>query len=411
MTVFQITAIILTFSALGGYLNRRFIKLPATIGQMVFALVLSLAAVAAGELGEFDLDAVRSLLAKIDFSQVLLHGMLSFLLFAGALHIRIDDLKNVRVAVGALATFGVVIATLVTGALTWLAAHLIGIPLNFIYALVFGALISPTDPIAVMAMLKQAGVPKDLATKIGGESLLNDGVGIVVFQVVLGLAVEGGQGLRLGPAGFAFFHEALGGIGLGLMLGWGVYRLLRTIDDYKVEVLMTLALVSGGYALAEYVGVSAPLCMVAAGLVIGNWARYGAMSEHTATHLDMFWELIDEILNAVLFLLIGLEILMVPLSWPTIALGGLVVIAVLIGRFVSVGVPIGAIRLRWPVGRGTIRLLTWGGLRGGLSIAMALSLPDVTEKPVLLALTYIVVMFSILIQGLTFPKAIRMTLG
>jgi monovalent cation:H+ antiporter, CPA1 family len=407
MTIFQIIAVILTVAAAGGYLNYRYIGFPATIGHMGFALLLSLTAIAAGKLGWLDIEPIRDVVNGIDFSQVVLHGMLSYLLFAGALHINFNDLKSVKWPVGILATVGVVLATFITGTLTWYAAQLVGLHLPYIYALLFGALISPTDPIAVLSILKQAGASKNIYTKVGGESLFNDGVGVVVFLAILGVATSGVE-FEVSHFLTAFAYESLGGMALGGIVGWGTYRLLRSIDEYKVEVMLTLALVTGGYALAEYLHVSAPLCMVVAGLIIGNQGRAHGMSDTTRRHLDVFWELVDEILNAVLFLLIGLEILVVTLSGQSVLLGALAIVAVLVARFISVGIPISAMRLTQNFERGTIRLLTWGGLRGGLSIAMALSLPMGDEKTIILTLTYLVVLFSIFVQGLSFQSGIKM---
>jgi CPA1 family monovalent cation:H+ antiporter len=406
MTLFQAIAILLTFAAMAGYLNYRFVGLPTTIGHMAFALLLSLIAIATNRLGWLDTDAVSEFVGRIDFSEVLLHGMLSVLLFAGALHICLSDLAREKYPVFVLATVGVITATFITGALTWYAAILVGLQIPFIYALLFGALISPTDPIAALGILKQVAISKSLYVKIGAESLFNDGVGVVVFLAVLSVAISPGP---IEWSGFlsSFFREALGGLSLGLALGWTTYRLLRSIDEYKVEVLLTLALVVGGYALAEYLSVSAPICMVAAGLVIGNQGRALGMSDQTRAHLDLFWELLDEIFNAILFLLIGLELMVISVDWLTIGLGGLAVIAVLVGRFVSVAVPITIMRMARTFEQGTIRLMTWGGLRGGISIALALSLPASHEKPIILQITYVVVLFSVLVQGLTFRAVIR----
>ncbi len=406
MTLFQMIAVILTFSAISGYVNHKYIGIPASIGHMAFALVLSLMAIAAGAMGWINPDPIRNVIAGIDFPQILLHGMLSVLLFAGALHINLDDLKNVKWPVGILAVGGVVMATFIIGTLVWFAAHLVGVELPYVYALLFGALISPTDPIAVLSIMKQIGVSKKLYVTIGGESLFNDGVGIVMFLAILGVAANPGH-VDIKEFLTIFAEEAFGGIALGVFLGWITYRLLRSIDDYIIEVMLTLALVTGGYALAELIHVSAPLCMVAAGLIIGNHARNSGMSDKTRQYVDAFWEMADEILNSVLFLLIGLELMIVPLSPQTLILGLFAIVAVLAGRLVSVALPVTLIRLWQPLDRGTIRLLTWGGLRGGLSIAMALSLPASPEKPLILVLTYTVVLFSILVQGLTFRQAMK----
>jgi CPA1 family monovalent cation:H+ antiporter len=410
MAVYQLFGIILTLAAVGGYLNHRYAGLPTTIGHMAFALALSGIALLAGKTGWFDVEPVRAMVGSIDFSQVVLHGMLSFLLFAGALHIDLRELRDVRLPVGVLATFGVMIAVAVTGTLTWWAAGLLGVKLPFMAALLFGALISPTDPIAVLSILKQAGVPRKLYVKIGGESLFNDGVGVVIFLALLSVVTTPDEA-HASRFALMLARESLGGIALGCGLGWVTYRLLRTIDEYKTEVLLTLGLVAGGSLLAEALQVSAPLGMVAAGLIVGNHGRDRGMSDDTRDRLDIFWELIDEVLNAVLFFLVGLEILIVPLNGQAVWLGLACIGTVLAGRAVSVALPVSLMRLQRPFDRGTIRLMVWGGLRGGLSIAMALSLPEGGQKPVVLALTYIVVLFSILVQGLTYRRAIALIRG
>lgn len=406
MSLFQAIALLLTLAAIGGYLNFKYVRLPATIGHMAFALILSLSVLLLNWLGLFDSDAVTAFVHKIDLSEILLHGMLSVLLFAGALHINLTDLKDVKIPVFILATVGVLLATVTTGTLTWYAAHLVGFDIPYVYALLFGALISPTDPIAVLGILKQTGVPKTLYVKIGGESLFNDGVGVVVFMAILSAAVSTTP-IEWGHFAEKFLWEALGGLLLGLCLGWIVYRLLRSIDEYKVEVMLTLALVTGGYALAELLHMSAPICMVAAGLIIGNQGRSLGMSDVTRQHVDSFWELLDEIFNAILFLLVGLELMIISISSSTVMLGLLAIVAVLAGRLLSVGLPISLMRLQKPFDKGTIGLMTWGGLRGGISIALALSLPHGPEKDIILPIAYIVVLFSILVQGLTFKSLVR----
>lgn len=407
MSVFEAIALLLTFAAVGGYLNHRYVKLPITIGYMAFALLLSLCVIGLNALGWFEAEALTDFVKKVDLPEVLLHGMLSVLLFAGALHINWQELKQARWTVLILATGGVVLATLTTGTLVWYAAHFLGFDLPYIYALLFGALISPTDPIAVLAILKEVGVSKKLYTKIGGESLFNDGVGVVVFMAVLGAATSAGGEQDWGHLGSVFLKEALGGLVLGGVLGWLTYLLMRSIDEYKVEVMLTLALVTGGYALAEHLHISAPICMVAAGLIIGNQGRSFGMSDETQRYIDNFWELLDEICNAVLFLLIGLALLIIPFSAGTLALGACAILAMLAGRLLSVGLPISLLRFREHFKKGTIALMTWGGLRGGISIALALSLPHGPFKELILPMTYIVVLFSILVQGLTFKSLAR----
>ncbi len=409
MTIFQIVAIVLTFAAIGGYVNEKFFKLPSTIGHMGFALLFSLLVLGAGKVGFIDIAFLREIIASIDFSTLVLHGMLSFLLFAGALHVNLNDLKHVRLPVGILASVGVIASTLIVGTLTWWLAGLIGIDLPYAYALVFGALISPTDPIAVLSILKQIGVPKPLYMKIGGESLFNDGVGVVVFLSLLGIAA-GGENFHVNEFLHDLAREAVGGLVLGITLGWGTYKLMQSIDEYKTETMLTLALVTGGYALAETLHVSAPLCMVAAGLIIGNHGREKGMSAKTREHLDSFWQLLDELLNDVLFLLIGLEMIIITFVKENLVLGLLSIFTVLIARFLSVAFPISIMRLTQNFERGTIRLMTWGGLRGGLSIAMALSLPETPEKSTILTLTYVVVLFSIMVQGTTFKRVSTLVL-
>jgi len=406
MTLFQTIAAILSTAALANYLNHRYLRLPATMGLMVIGLLVSLGFVLLGKAGLIDVRHAAGFVRGIDFSETLLHGMLGFLLFAGALHVDLSELREQKVVIAVLATVGVVLATFATGWLFWVAARLLGFDLPFIYALLFGALISPTDPIAVLGILKQAGAPRSLAIKITGESLFNDGIGVVVFLTLLNIAVSGSPP-QSGEVAKFLLEEAVGGAALGLALGWISFRLLRSVDEYAVEVLLTLALAAGGYSLAEAVHVSAPIAIVVAGLVIGNHGRALAMSDKTREHVDTFWELLDEILNAVLFVLMGLEVIALTLKGSYLALGGLAIIAVLAGRFLSVVLPVGLMRWRWSFSPGSVRILTWGGLRGGISIALALSLPPSPERDLILTATYMVVVFSVLVQGLTLGPFIR----
>ncbi len=406
MTLFQTTASIISLAALASYLNHRYVRLPATMGLMVIGLVLSLFFVLLGKTGIIDVAHAANFVRGIDFSETLLHGMLAFLLFAGALHVDLSDLASQKGVIAVLATVGVVLATFATGGLFWGGAHLLGFELPFLYALLFGALISPTDPIAVLGILKQAEAPKALEIKITGESLFNDGIGVVVFLTILDIVVSG-HAPEAKEVTVFLLEEAVGGVALGLFLGWVVYRLLRSVDAYPVEVLLTLALAAGGYSLAEAVHVSAPIAIVVAGLVIGNHGRSFAMSDKTREHLDAFWELVDEILNAVLFVLMGLEVIALTLAWGYLALGGIAILAALLARLASVGLPIGLMRLGRTFSPGTVRILTWGGLRGGISIALALSLPPSPERDLILTATYMVVVFSVLVQGLTLGPLIR----
>lgn len=406
MDVFEIIALLLTLAAVFSYMNARFIKLPPTIGLMLIALVLSLGLILGGELGFPLEERAERIVERIDFNQTLMQGMLSFLLFAGALHIDLRALAKRKWAVGTFATVGILASAAIVSGAAWLLFRWLGMPLPFIYCLIFGALISPTDPIAVLGLLKQAKAPKALEIKIAGESLFNDGVGVVLF-VVLFEILTGEHAFSFSHVGFLFVQEVAGGLALGVFLGWIVYLMLKGVENYQVEVLLTLALVTGGYSLASALHLSGPLAVVAAGLLIGNFGRSRAMSAETREHLDTFWELIDEILNAVLFILIGLEILVLTLSGSYLLAGLLMVPVVLLARFVSLGIPVSIFRHQREFSPHAIKIMTWGGLRGGISVALALSLPVGEERDLLLTVTYVVVVFSIVVQGLTIPRLLR----
>jgi CPA1 family monovalent cation:H+ antiporter len=346
------------------------------------------------------------MLDEMDLGQTLLHGVLSFLLFAGALHVRVHDLADQKWAIGALASASVVISTLLVGGGAHVLFGWLGLPVPLVYCLLFGALISPTDPIAVMGILKSAGAPKTLEIQIAGESLFNDGVAVVIFLALLGLASGGGE-IEPGALMGLFVREAAGGLMLGLIAGWVALRMLSVIDGYQVEVLITLALACGSYALAEHLGFSAPIAVVMAGLAIGNAGRDAVISPRTMEHIDDFWELMDEIFNAVLFVHIGLEVMVVSLAGGYLLAGLAAIPLVLAARAVSVGVPIALMRRFRSASPAVVTVLTWGGLRGGVSVALALSLPDGEARDILVTVTYIVVAFSILVQGLTLAPVIR----
>lgn len=404
----DIAAICLVVTALFSYLNHRFVRLPTTIGVMVIALVLSLCIVALNELGVDHgvRDYEESFLRSIDFSDVLMQGMLSFLLFAGALHIDLSALKAYRWQVGTLALLGTLLSTIMVGFGMWVVLPWVGVDLPLPYCLLFGALISPTDPIAVTAILKSAKAPKSLELVIAGESLFNDGVGVVIFSLLLGVLATG-DAPTAGIALELLVREAGGGIAFGLILGYATFLLLRSIDQYQVEVLLTLAAVMGGYALASHIHVSGPLAMVVAGLMIGNRGRALAMSDRTRQHIDMFWDLIDEILNAVLFVLLGMEVVVIAVSGSAL-IGGTAAIAVtLLARAATVGLPVRALPGLFDLPRNSARVLVWGGLRGGISVALALSLPVGTEREIVLTMTYCVVAFAIFVQGLTIGRVVR----
>ena len=404
MEVLDLAALLLTLAAIFSYINFRFLKLPTTIGIMLIAMLISISLVVLGHCGfESIQNKATVVLEGIDFNKALMHGMLSFLLFSGALHVNLEDLDQHKWIISILATFGVVMSTFIVGSFAWIVFLLIGLKLPFIYCLLFGSLIAPTDPIAVIGILKKAGVPKSLETKITGESLFNDGVAVVVFLVIMGI-VTGGHDVTAGHIMLLFMEEAVGGVLFGLAIGWIAYRMLKSVDNYQVEVLITLALVMGGYALANAIHVSGPIAMVVAGIFIGNRGRLFAMSEKTREHLDSFWELIDEILNAVLFLLIGLEILVLTVKGNYLIAGLIMIPVVLFARFISVGIPVTFMRRIRDFSPHAVKIMTWGGLRGGISVALALSLPNGPEREALLTVTYIIVIFSILVQGLTIER-------
>ena len=404
MEVLDLAALLLTLAAIFSYINFRFLKLPTTIGIMLIAMLISISLVVLGHCGfESIQNKATVVLEGIDFNKALMHGMLSFLLFSGALHVNLEDLDQHKWIISILATFGVVMSTFIVGSIAWIVFWLIGLKLPFIYCLLFGSLIAPTDPIAVIGILKKAGVPKSLETKITGESLFNDGVAVVVFLVIMGI-VTGGHDVTAGHIMLLFVEEAIGGVLFGLAIGWLAYRMLKSVDNYQVEVLLTLALVMGGYAFARVIHVSGPIAMVVAGIFIGNRGRLFAMSENTREHLDSFWELMDEILNAVLFLLIGLEILVLTIKGNYLIAGLIMIPVVLLARFISVGVPVTFMRRVRDFSPHAVKIMTWGGLRGGISVALALSIPNGPEREALLTVTYIIVIFSILVQGLTIER-------
>ncbi len=410
MSIFNIIAILITIAALASYINFRFFRLPATIGLMVIGLFISLAMVILGYVGlNFQALATR-FLGGIDFGETLMNGMLSFLLFAGALKININDLAEQKFIVATLATGGVIATTFIVGTGMYFALNLLGMYMSYAYCLVFGALIAPTDPIAVMAILKTVKVPKSLEIKIAGESLFNDGVGVVVFLVMLGIA-SGGHSTTIGQIAMLFVQEAIGGAVFGLIIGWLAYRMLKRVDEYTVEILLTLALVCGGYALASSLHLSGPIAIVVAGLLIGNIGRNLAMSATTRDHLDKFWMLIDEILNAVLFILIGLEMLILAFTRNQLLVGLIAIPLVLGARFISVWSAIKLLEFKRQFSRNAILILTWGGLRGGISIALALSLPAGETRALIVSITYVVVVFSILVQGLSIKSLIKAKSG
>lgn len=400
MAAFNAIAILLTLAAVFGYINNRYLKLPTTIGLMLLGLFFSLLTIGFGHFNPAFVETARGFVESVEFDEALLSIMLSYLLFAGALHVNLIDLAKERRIIAILATVGVVLSTFLIGTVTYYLLPLLGLNAPYIFCLLFGALISPTDPVAVLGILKKAGAPKSLETKITGESLFNDGVGVVVFLSILGIA-KGEMDASVAKIGTLFVVEVGGGLLLGAILGFIGMNMLKRMDEYQVEILVTLAMVTGGYALAQYLHISGPLAMVVAGLMLGNHGRATAMSKKTEEHLDTFWELIDEILNAVLFLLIGLEILVLDFKTSYLLFGLIAIPMILAIRMLAVSIPVQLLKRRREFTPGVIRALTWGGLRGGISVALALSLPEGETRDLLLTATYIVVIFSIAVQGLT----------
>jgi len=463
MGLIDIMGVLVALAAALAYINHKFLKLPTTVGLMLLALLHAVAVLVLGRFYPPAIDSAQTLIGSIDFNESLMHGMLGYLLFAGALHVNLADLKQQKLVIALLATIGVLITTFLVGSFAYGITQLLGIEVKFLHCLIFGSVIAPTDPIAVLSIVKKLGAPKSLETKIAGESLFNDGVGVVVFIALMGIAgfggghgedshdiethahaqaentadtiagvppVEGESGypspivdmmhqdtaetaedaIQWLEIGKLFALEAGGGIVLGFLLGLIAFALIRSIDHYTTEILLSLAVVTGGYALAYKLHVSGPLAMVVAGLLLGNHGRALAMSDQTREHLDTFWELVDELLNAVLFVLIGLEVLVLSFEGRYLLAGALAVPAALLARFISVGGVVSMLRLKRTFTPNAVKVITWGGLRGGISIAMALSLKDglshgteadATAGNALLTMAYVVVAFSILVGGLT----------
>lgn len=405
---FFIITVLVVLSAVFGYINVRFLKLPNTIGLMLITIVFTFGVFALSYFDSTLLDAERFIIKQIDFKSVLLDVMLSFLLFAGALHTNFEQLKVQRWPVLVFSTFGVLVSTFLVGASVFLILKLIGLDISFIYCLLFGALISPTDPIAVLGILKKAGVPKKLEAKIVGESLFNDGVGVVIFLTIFQIALLGTGDIEAFDVFKLFGKEVFGGILLGGILGWVTYRLMKSINDYDIEVIITLAAVMGGTVIAHKLHLSAPLAMVTAGLVVGNdTVRGTAMSEITESYVDKFWELIDILLNTILFVLIGMEILVLTFETEYVIAGLIAIPVVLLCRYLSLLLPISLFKKKLDFVPKTNLIMTWGGLRGGISIALALGLTEAMQRDLFLVITYVVVVFSILVQGLTVGKLVK----
>lgn len=408
MDYYSITTVLVVLSALFGYINVRFLKLPITIGLMVITIVFTSVILFIGQFDNTLLLREKEFIQSIDFETVLLDIMLSFLLFAGALHTNFSQLKVQRGPILAFATFGVLVSTFLVGTVIFYVLQLMGFEVTYINCLLFGALISPTDPIAVLGILKKAGAPKKLETKIVGESLFNDGVGVVIFLTIYAIAAQPNVPLDVSDILTLFGQEVIGGLVLGLILGWATFRLMRSIDSYEIEVILTLAAVMGGTAIAHKFHLSAPLAMVAAGLMVGNdKARNTAMSEITEAYVDKFWELIDVLLNTILFVMIGMEMLVLTFGKNYFYAGLLAIPLILLCRYVSLWLPIRIFAKKLDFVPKTNLIMTWGGLRGGISIALALSLTSEMHRELFLVITYVVVVVSIVGQGLTVEPIIR----
>ncbi len=412
MDYLLIATILVFLSAVFGYINVRFLKLPNTIGLMLITIVFTLAVFVVGYVDDTLLNAERYIITQIDFKTLLLDVMLSFLLFAGALHTNFEQLKAQRWPILVFSTLGVLASTFLVGTLLFVGIQLFGQEVAYIHCLLFGALISPTDPIAVLGILKKAGVPKILETKIVGESLFNDGVGVVVFLTILQVTTLGAESVTALDVIELLAVEVIGGIVLGLALGWLSYRFMKKIDDYQIEVIITLAVVMVGTLIAEKLHLSAPLAMVTAGLLIGtDQIRKGAMSAQTENYVDKFWELLDMLLNTILFVLIGMEMLLLTYNGHYLLVGLMAIPIVLFSRYLSLLLPINFFKKRLGFVANTTLLMTWGGLRGGISIALALSLSPEMDRDLLLFVTYVVVVFAILVQGLTVEPLVKRLYG
>ena len=405
MTSIEVAGVILTLAACLGYLNAKFLRFPSSIGLMAMSLLGSFAILGLEWGGLVSSEHLHALVLRADFANVLMHGLLGLLLFAGALHVDLADLADQRWPIAALALGGTLLSTALVGGATYFLMRALGRDIGLPGALLFGALISPTDPIAVLGILKSARAPRDLAVQISGESLFNDGVGVVLF-LVISAASSGGDVTASGVA-LLFLREAVGGALFGLALGYLGFRLLRSIDDYSIEVLITVAMVIGGYAAAERVHVSAPIAAVVCGLVVGNHGRRLAMSDVTREHVDMFWKLIDEILNAVLFLMLGLEAARLRPNAIILIAAAIIIPIVLLARLTSVAAPVALLRTRLRFAPHSVQILTWGGLRGGISVALAMSVPEGPSRSSIFFLTYAVVVFSVLVQGLSLGSLLR----
>lgn len=404
MDLFNIITFLLVLSALFGYINTRFLKLPSTIGLMVMSLAFSIVMLLINFINPAIFQTAEDAIRQINFSDVVLNVMLSFLLFAGAMHTDSSLLRKERRSILLFSFFSILISAIIVAVLVYGIVSLLGYKFNFIYCLLFGVLISPTDPIAVLGILTKAHVPRRIEINIVGESLFNDGIGVVMFLIILQIINEGIDNISFSNIILLFVQEAIGGLLFGFVIGYVAYILLKSIDHYETEVMITIAMVMGGYYLANKLHVSGPLAMVVAGLFTESRIRHYAMSRTTNLYVDKFWELIDVLMNAILFVLIGLRLMVLDYKNIYLLTGLLVIPIVLLARYISIKLPL-LLSNKWiRLDRKAQLLMTWGGLRGGLAIAMALSISNAEHKDMIVFITYIVVIFSILVQGLTVGK-------
>ncbi|SOD80717.1 cation:proton antiporter [Spirosoma fluviale] len=412
MNIFDTATLLITLTATFAYLNVRFLRLPDTIGLMIVSMLFSLGIIIGHIVSPQRFDGIWELVSQLDYKTLVLDVMLSFLLFAGALHTDTQKLKSAWASITLFALLGVAISTVLVAGLLYGSLHLIGLPIGFLYCLLFGALISPTDPIAVLGILAKANVPKATEIKIVGESLFNDGVGVVIFLTLLEVVRLGTDSITVGSVSWLFVKEAGGGLLLGLLAGYGLYWVLRSIDHYQTEIIITLTAVMGGYWLASWLHMSGPLAVVVAGLFISDQTRSTAMSAVTQEYVEKFWETIDILLNALLFVLIGSRLVSLSFEWAYVPAGLIGIVIMLVSRYVAIRLPLMLAR-RWiPSDKEDPLILTWGGLRGGISIALALSIPEtVAEKDLLVFITYTCVFFSIVVQGLTLERFARRLYG
>ncbi|MFS8083332.1 MAG: cation:proton antiporter [Ginsengibacter sp.] len=404
MTIYNIITVLIVLAALFGYINHRFIKLPGNIGIMLISLFASLLVLLIGQIFPSFFSRITQALDAIDFQSAVLKIMLSFLLFAAAVQSDAKKLRKERASIITFATIGVIISTIIVATLLYFTLHVFGLQVNYLYCLIFGALISPTDPIAVVGILKKAGIRPSLEAKISGESLFNDGVGVVLYITFYEVAQLSWVNVGIWDVVWTFLREAGGGIFLGYLLGYLGYYIFKTTENYIVEVLCTLAIVMGGYLVAEIIGVSGPLAMVISGLITGNKSMEEMASPTSRDYIGKFWEMMDQLMNAVLFLLVGFQMLIIPFNATLLALGLISILIVLLSRYISVRLPIMVLKTKRTFENDVIPILTWGALRGALSVALALAVPHYMYGDMFVSITYIIVLFSIVVQGLTIGR-------